>query len=142
MNATRLLVNRLSFLLISGSILGCSSSEQAVQNVGLCYVPFGAQTYAPISRSQLSYTCDDLGMVVVKGKGWEEIVSLIQKPSKGSTFDDNIVRLRIQLSSGEPIFVNQDGEMIRGEKTYQLSTSAMEDLTEQMEDLLRKKLPH
>ena len=142
MNATMSLVSRLSFVLISISILGCSSTEKAVQEADLCYVPFAAQTYAPISRSRFSYTCDDLGLVAVKGKGWEEIVDLIQKPSNGSSFDDNIVRLRIQLSSGEPVFVNQDGEMMQGQKTYKLSASAMKELTEQMEHLLRKKLPH
>lgn len=133
---------RICFILLLVSLNSCMVAEQVpVKNAGLCYMPFGAQTYAPISREQLAYTCHDFGSVVVRGKAWDEVTDLIQKSANGISFDDNVVRLRIQLPMGEPIYINQEGQMIQGERIYKLSTAAMEELTEQMEDLLRKKLP-
>ncbi len=110
---------------------------QEARTVRLFYLPFGTQTYVPVTRETIekdatcSFEMDTDSAEALR-------LRLLLERGENSGFDDRVVRLKVVGLLPNAVFVNQKGESIRGPgHAYRLSDGDFADLGALMQDLSR-----
>lgn len=125
--------NRICFsiaLLIGVALVGCKEDSTALSSssVSVCYIPFSAHTFAPVTRANIGTKCTDLGMLNIHDEPIRGLYQEINRSSGASSFDDNVVRLSIRGRDGSLLYVDQNGNVTRNGRMVKLSADFVEKL--------------
>ena len=125
-------------VIMLGLAYACASrGTQEAKTVKLFYLPFGAETYVPVTRQTIEKDATCIFELAAASAEAGRLTLLLQSGTE-SGFDDRVVRLKIIGLFPETVCVNQDGEVIREPaRVYRLSDGTFAELKLVMEGLFR-----
>ena len=132
----RLVLFILFFALVTA---GCKEDGTTSNEVArVCYIPFSASTYAAIDRDSFGKKCTDLGDMKLSDELLKGLFDQVKRATPTKSFDDNVVRLSIRMPDGALVYVNQDGEVIRGAEIVKVSAQYIAELDKELYKLQQR----
>lgn len=105
-------------------LAGCAHHSVQAQLVQVCYLPFDYETYGPVTRESIEkYKCQEFDKANATSKNLlSHLGRDAQEPgSDNPQFEEKRVRLEVNDRTAAPIFVDAEGVVSDGEKTYKLT---------------------
>jgi hypothetical protein len=100
-----------SLLLISTA--SCQQDKGALVNV--CYVPFGLETFTAMTTKNISSHCSVSEEIILTIDEHKELMKIFSVAPSG-VFNDQRVRLKIQLSGDSDIYIDNDGGFVMSDQ--------------------------
>jgi len=89
----------------------------------LCYVPFDASTSAPMTLSNFSFSCADIGEMSIRDERFVEIMTLIERAEPGPFLDGGI-RVRMTLPDSSTVIIDDAGGVVLRDSQVKLNKSS------------------
>lgn len=115
--------------------MACEGEEPVAK---ICYVPFGVETYVPMTVANIDSHCSHVGELDTHDREYLGIQSLIQRAKAGS-FKDGLVRAKIAVPGSDPIYIDNDGGVKMGASQYHLDASGLSKVKKTLERVTSKK---
>lgn len=119
------------------SVVDCAKAAQG-GSIKAFYVPFGAETFMPITRENIERKALCVVEIDVSSTAADRVRSLIKRDKTG-TFNDNRVRLKLSGALDEDLFIDSAGNAFlgRSQTEYGLSEGNFKKLGVLLEQLVK-----
>ena len=119
-------MQKLLSLFVALAVVFFLSTAHGSENtmVRICYVPFGVETYVPMTVANIDSHCSHVGELDMHDKKYLDIQSLIRKAGVGS-FKDEFVRVKIAVPGSDHIYIDNYGGVKIGGYQCHLDASTL-----------------
>jgi hypothetical protein len=109
----------LMILLASAS---CMSKEPAPkQYVSVCYIPLNVDTYVPMTLSNFSKSCTELGTIATSDPRYRRLDRAVKEKAGHGTFNELGYRVRLVYLDAATVYIDHHGVVDSGGVLSQMS---------------------
>ncbi len=109
--------------------------------VTFCYVPFDVATSAPMTISNFSRSCTDIGVIDATDRRYLELVTLFMKARRGPFLSEGM-RVRMTFPDAMSIYIDDAGGVLIGASRVKLDRAGFLRVKTIINDLAEKRGIH